>query len=366
MDTKEELIKYSEYIGVDEIGFCLAKPFYELKDILYTRDKSNYMCNLESRDYNSKIYPGLTLKDAKSFIVIVEAYDDNPPKNESDVLRGNISMAAVSEDYHKIVMSKLELLEECLHQLVDCNTMKFVDMSPFSDRAVAVRAGLGFIGKNSMLITNQYGSRVYIGYILTDYYIEPDEQKEYIGCGNCSRCVNSCPTGAIKDTKEIDCNLCISYLTQHKGTIDNKLKKKMGQQIYGCDVCQKVCPYNKVENKKLSSCIEPYPRYQDLLNISNKDFKKTYALSSAGWRGKKILQRNAIIALGNSMDKEALDILVKHLYDVRIDIRKEIIDAIINLSFIEGIELLKKMKVQEKNNDIIKLIDAGINILNKN
>lgn len=366
MDIKEKLIKYSKDIDIDGIGFCLAKPFYEIEDSLYTRDKSNYMCSLESRDYKKKVYPHLTLENAKSFIVILEAYNDNPKKQKNDSLRGNISMAAVSEDYHKIVMSKLQSLEEYLHELVNCNTMRFVDMSPFSDRAIAVRAGLGFIGKNSMLITDKYGSRVYIGYILTDYPIEPDEQHISNGCGDCSKCVDSCPIGAIKGTNEIDCNICISYLTQHKGAIDNELKKKMGIQIYGCDVCQKVCPYNQIKNKDLTSIIDPYPEYEGLLKISNKDFQGTYGLSSAGWRGKKILQRNAIIALGNSKNKKALDILAEHITDVRTDIRKEIIDAVINLSFIEGIELLEKMKAEETNSDILESIESGINRLSNN
>lgn len=365
MNIKDKLIKYSRDIEIDKIGFCLAKPFYEIEDILYNREKKGYMCDLESRDYSKKIYPDLTLKNAKSFIVILEAYNDNERKQVSDALRGNISMAAVSRDYHNIVMSKLALLEEYIHKLVNCNTMKFVDISPFSDRSIASRAKLGFIGKNSMLITNDYGSKVFIGYILTDYYIEPDENEILIECGECNKCVDACPVGAITETKEIDCNKCISYLTQYKGIIDNNLKKKMGQQIYGCDVCQKICPYNRVNNKELIACIDPYPIYDELLNISNKKFKQTYGISSAGWRGKKILQRNAIIALGNSRDKRALNILANHIYDIRIDIREEIINAIVNLSFIEGVKLLEKMKVKEQDSEIIELIERAINRLNE-
>ncbi|GMQ58914.1 tRNA epoxyqueuosine(34) reductase QueG [Vallitalea sediminicola] len=363
MDIKNNLIKYSKKIDVDEIGFCLAKPFYELEDILYNRDTSKYMCDLESKDYNKKVYPDLTLENAKSFIVILEAYNNNPIKQNDNTLRGNISMAAVSKDYHKIVTAKLKLMEEHLQGIVRCNTKIFVDISPFSDRAVARRAGLGFIGKNSMLINEKYGSRVFIGYILTDFYIEPDENEISISCGSCNNCVKSCPSGAIIGNNEIDCNLCVSYLTQQKGQINNELKEKMGQQVYGCDVCQKVCPYNKVDNKDLPNVIEPYPQYDSLLNMSNKEFKKTYGISSSGWRGKKLLQRNAIIALGNSKSKKALTILNNYLDDIRIDIRKEIIDSIVRLSFKEGLDSLEKMKAKENDSDILMLIEKGIDKL---
>lgn len=365
MDIKKDLIEYSREINVDEIGFCLAKPFYELEDILDKRNSSKYMCNLESKDYNKKIYPKLTLENAKSFIVILEAYNNNPKKQNDNTLRGNISMAAVTRDYHKIVSAKLRLLEEHLHSLVSCNTKIFVDTSPFSDRAVARRAGLGFIGKNSMLITEKYGSRVFIGYILTDYYIKPDENEISIGCGSCNNCVKSCPPGAIIGNNEIDCNICVSYLTQHKGHIDDELKIKMGQQIYGCDVCQKVCPYNNVINKDIPNVIDPYPEYDSMLNMSNKEFKKTYGISSSGWRGKKILQRNAIIALGNSKNKEALTILANNIDDVRIDIRKEIVDSIVRLSFNEGINILEKMQTKENDKDLKILIDDAIKKLSE-
>ncbi|MCT4545454.1 MAG: tRNA epoxyqueuosine(34) reductase QueG [Vallitalea sp.] len=360
MNIKEVLKNYSKEIDIDDIGFCSAKPFYEIKDILNKRDKSNYMCNLESKDYEKKIYPDLTLENAKSFIVILEAYNNNPKKTNTDSLKGNISMAAVSKDYHTIIMDKLKKLEEHLHSLAHCNTKIFVDISPFSDRAIAKRAGLGFIGKNSMLISEKFGSRVFIGYVLTDYYIKPDEVKIFNGCGSCNNCVRSCPAGAIIGNNEINCNICISYLTQHKGQIDNELKKKMGQQIYGCDVCQKVCPYNKVINKDLTNVIDPYPNINDLLSITNKEFKETYGISSSGWRGKKILQRNAIIALGNTNDKEALIILEKYIHDIRVDVRHEVIDSVVRLSFYEGIELLEKMREKEIDYNLTQEIDKAI------
>jgi epoxyqueuosine reductase len=367
VDIKNKIIDYSKETGIDSIGFCLAEPFYEIEDILSKREKSGFMCELESREYEKKIYPSLTMKDAKSFIVILESYNDISMKVNNGDIRGNISMAAVSTDYHITVMDKLKKLEEFLQSQVECKTKCYVDISPFSDRAIAKRAGLGFIGKNSMLITQNYGSKVFIGYILTDYYIEPDENTLKIDCYNCDKCVKACPTGAINNNGQIDCNRCISYLTQHRGNISDELKRKMGQQVYGCDVCQRVCPYNRVDNKESINIINPYPAYDSILGISNKEFKKTYSLTASGWRGKKLLQRNAIIGLGNSKSKRALKILEKYIYDIRDDIRKEIVIAIKTLSYIEGIELLNKMRHKESNEEIFILIDKAIEeIINSN
>ncbi|QUI23294.1 tRNA epoxyqueuosine(34) reductase QueG [Vallitalea pronyensis] len=359
---QEALIAYSQDIGVDAIGFCTAAPFFEIEDCLYHREAQGYMCDLESKDYKRKIYPQQTMKNAKSFLVILEAYDvhNKNHDHEDDKLRGHISMTAVSKDYHNILMEKLEKLAVFLKSKVPCETMAFVDISPFSDRAIACRAGLGFIGKNAMLIHKSYGSKVFIGYVLTDYALCKEDCKGTIDCGTCHKCVEACPTQAIVGDKNVNCNKCLSYLTQHKGHIAAEVKNKMGKQIYGCDVCQIVCPYNKVRNKVLEPIITPYPEHESLLSISNKVFKDTYGKTASGWRGKKILQRNSIIALGNSSNKEALHILEKIMDDPRADIRKEIIDAIWRLGFSDGISLLNKMKTCEKDITLLKDMEKAI------
>lgn len=357
---QKALIAYSRDIGVDAIGFCTSKPFFELEDRLVQREEKGYMCDLESKDYERKIYPNLTMEDSKSFIVILEAYEEYEKYTDDGKLRGHISMAAISRDYHKILMEKLEKLAGYLQDHVICRTMSFVDLSPFSDRAIACRAGLGFIGKNAMLINESYGSKVFIGYILTDYDLSAIDYKPTIDCDTCDYCIKACPTGAIKRDNNVDCTRCLSYLTQHKGHIDPLMKIKMGRQIYGCDVCQRVCPYNKVKNKTLDPIIAPFPEYRSLLGISNKAFKNSYGKTASGWRGKKILQRNSVIALGNSGEKEALSILEDMINDQRVDIREEVIDAILRLGFNEGIRLLGKMKDHEHHETLVKQIDKAI------
>lgn len=350
-ELKETLIAYSKDIHVDAIGFCSAKPFLQLEDRLIDRERKGYMCSLESRAYKEKADPTLNMPDAKSFVVILESYD-RPVEAPTETLSGHISMAAVARDYHKIVMEKLQQLADFMERQVTCKTIAYVDRSPFSDRTVATRAGLGFIGKNSMLINHQYGSKVYIGYLLTDYDFHADDRVIQTECGTCTRCMKTCPTEAIIGDSNVDCTRCLSYMTQHKGAIASEFKKKMGRQIYGCDICQLVCPYNQVLNVNHEPIIASYPSYKELLDITNRGFKETYGQTASGWRGKKLLQRNAIIGLGNSNSIEALEVLENYIHDSRDDIRLEIIDAIRRLGYVEGMSILCRMLEDEKDEDI--------------
>ncbi len=366
MTLKQKIIQYSQTLDVDVIGFCDASPFRELKKLLDERDKNGFRCELEKTDVEKMIYPEKTMPNAKSFIVIAEGYSSKE-QDKKDGLIGYISPSATTVDYHELVMNKLKSLEAFIHKQRDCQTECFVDISPFSDRAIAERAGLGYAGYNSMLISEKLGTRFFIGYILTDLEIKPDNKEFFSDCSSCNLCIKACPTGALKGGGLINANQCISYLTQSKKEIPSLLKKKMGRQLYGCDRCQEVCPKNKgLMLKPTTSIIPSQVELEDILNLSNKAFRETYARTASGWRGKKLLQRNAIIALGNSKDIRALKILKHHIEDRRPDIRKEIIDAIKRLGFTEGIELLQLMKNKEKVDDLLPKIDTAIEEMRKN
>lgn len=365
MDIQEKIINYSKKIDIDKIGFCSTKPFFELEKRLERRKAKGYMCELESTKFNRQIYPELTMDNAKSFIVILEAFSDQLELIQDNKLRCKISFSAVYEDYHTIVMNKLKKLETYIQSEFGCKTQCFVDISPFSDREIAKRAGLGWIGKSGMFITEEFGSRFFIGYILTDFEIvsndpEPLENK----CGECNRCVKACPTGAVLGTGEINSTVCVSYLTQRKTSIPHDLKDKMGQQIYGCDRCQKACPYNKnTIDKSTEPLVEHHIEFETILNLSNKEFKETFGKTSSGWRGKKLLQRNAIIALGNTKDQRSLEILEKYIFDIRKDIRSEIVHSIEKINDKKGISILNEMLNKEKEEDIRLLIEQAISNL---
>ncbi|TCT17015.1 epoxyqueuosine reductase [Natranaerovirga pectinivora] len=348
---KDKIIEYSKKVNIDMIGFCSAKPFYEYKSILEERKEKKYHVPFEEQDIDKRIYPELTLPGAKAFIVIGESYNVIP-KAYNNQLTGKISISAIGKDYHQVVMEKLDLLERYIFSLQQCQIKKFVDISPLPDRQIAKRAGLGFFGKNSMLINSQYGSHFNIGYILTDLEIEPDTVEEYKGCSKCNRCFEVCPTNAIIGDGSLNCSICVAYLTQHKGDIPNELKEKMGTQLYGCDRCQKVCPYNqKIKNKLIEPILDEAMDLKRILSLSNKEFKELFGPTSAGWRGKKTIQRNAIICLGNTEDENAIDLLEAISNDDRKDIRKEVIWALSKKKNDKAIEVLNKMLLKE--NDLV-------------
>lgn len=307
-----------------EIGITTAEPFLELRESSINEDLKGFV----EQDIQKRIYPTLTMKNAKSILVLAMPYQYRK-KQERQELTGEFSIAAVGTDYHVLLKKHLEALAQLLQQSIsNFEYQSFVDTGPLIDRALAVRAGLGWIGKNHCLHTQKFGSLIFIGYMMTNIVLE--EKKRIIGdCGSCNYCRVACPTGALSEKFEI--KKCISYLTQTKTVLPTEVMKTMGKQLYGCDVCQIVCPKNQkvlqsLEEKNTSFSLE------ELLYCSNKDFMDKIGKTAAGWRGKKILQRNAIIALGNSKNEKALPLLQNALQDKRELIQQTALKAIYNFN----------------------------------
>ena len=190
-----------------------------------------------------------------------------------------------------------------------------VDTGELIDVRVAERAGIGFVGKNGLLVTKEFGSYVYLGELITNIEFPVDAPVDY-GCGDCTRCVDFCPTNALLGNGKMNAQRCLSYQTQTKGFMPKEFRKKIGHVIYGCDICQQVCPYNKGKDFHLHPEMEPsveetHPLLKPLVTISNKEFKERFGKMAGSWRGKKPLQRNAIIALANYRDKTAVPLLLK-------------------------------------------------------
>lgn len=301
MNLKENIILFAKNNNIDKIGFCNAEPFYYLKNIIKGRMEKGYLSGFEEKDIEKRIDPKLTMANAESIIVIAENYNKSFEFKPDNKLRANLSMSAIGEDYHKIVKRKLEMLGVYIKELEENIEYKtFVDTGPLVEREVAKRAGIGWQGRNCSIITEEFGSWIFIGYMLINIKIETD--CEIIrDCAKCTKCIEACSTGALGYNYEFNAKKCISYLSQTKETIPEDLEQKMGIQLYGCDICQRVCPYNKyAEIKEIISDIDIVkPDIIELLSMSNKDFKNTYGKTAAGWRGKKVLQRNANIALKN-------------------------------------------------------------------
>jgi len=329
-ELKDAIKRAAPKLGIDEIGFASAEPFFALKDILLRHRALGRESGFEEPDLDKRVHPDRHLPGVRSIIAVAVAYPaklKDPPKSAPGAYRGIIARSAWGEDYHKVVRERLERLAAFIRGRVPGARLEImVDTGALCDRAVAERAGIGFVGKNCALITRHHGSWVHLGEMLTDIPFEPDvpvtEQ-----CGDCTLCLDACPTGALVGPGQIDAKRCISYLTQTKGFLDDEWKVKIGNRLYGCDTCQIVCPKNRGMNWTHHEELTPDPELvkpllKPILTMSNREFRDTFGKSAAAWRGKKPIQRNAIIALGHFRDESAVPDLGRLLLeDPRPEIR---------------------------------------------
>ena len=236
------------------------------------------------------------MEDGKTIISIAfpYLYDNN--------INGKVYFSNYTRgrDYHLVLIEYMKKI--CMFiEGMDAKAMYFVDSNALPERYIASLSGLGFIGKNNMLITQKYGSYVFLGEIITDLKIKQDKKLEQ-KCGNCEICLSSCPTSAIVKGKvgiNNNSNICLSYITQKKD-IEDFWFDKLDGRLFGCDTCQRVCPYNKEVKLSVIKEFKPYehmktPNLKELMDINNISFKENYKITSCGWRGKNIIRRNAII-----------------------------------------------------------------------
>ncbi|MEE3606484.1 tRNA epoxyqueuosine(34) reductase QueG [Bacillus altitudinis] len=369
---KEELIQYANEIGVDKIRFASADTFDSLKDRLILHESLGYLSGFEEPDIEKRTNPALLLPKAKSIVAIALAYPSkmkDAPRSTKDARRGIFCRASWGTDYHVVLKKKLDMLEEFLRSKhEDIRTKSMVDTGELSDRAVADRAGIGFSAKNCMIITPEFGSYVYLAEMITNVPFEPDEKIED-QCGTCNKCVDSCPTGALVNPGQLNSQRCISFLTQTKGFLPDEFRSKIGNRLYGCDTCQTVCPINKGKDFHLHPEMEPDPEIakpllKPLLTISNREFKEKYGHVSGSWRGKKPIQRNAILALAHFKDASALPDLVDLMHkDPRPVIRGTAAWAIGKIGDGQQLSELEKALERESDEEAKQEIIKGIELL---
>ncbi|WP_028781842.1 tRNA epoxyqueuosine(34) reductase QueG [Thalassobacillus devorans] len=316
---KEDVIAYSKEIGIDKIGFASVDVFGELKARLKRQEELAYQSGFEKGTVEERTEPGRLLPEAQSIISIALAYPSkmkDAPKSKKGDRRGIFCRASWGQDYHDVLRERLQKLGEFLKEkFPEVSIKSMVDTGELADRAVAERAGIGFSGKNCAIITPEFGSYVYLGEMITNIPFEPDEPVED-SCGDCNICVDACPTGALVQGGQLDANKCIAFLTQTKDFLADEYRIKIGNRLYGCDTCQTVCPKNKKKDFHLHEEFEPdpevtKPRLKPLLSISNREFKEQFGPIAGSWRGKKPIQRNAILALGHYKDETAVDDLIR-------------------------------------------------------
>ena len=257
-----------------------------------------------------------------------QAYSTELPDGDSgDASRGWISRYAWGhEDYHDAVLRRLRQVEDALRQAAEAEasaesaaeivTRSYVDTGPIVERVFAKYAGVGWIGKNTCIINQKKGSWLFLAVILTSLELEPDLPAPD-RCGTCTRCIEACPTDALIAPFQLDSNLCISYLTiEKRGEIPQELRAAMGRHVFGCDICQDVCPWNRKAPATSAPEFAPRPELVNpaldwLAEISEEEFRRTFRSSPVRRAKRSGLRRNAVIAAGNSGDCKFLPLLEK-------------------------------------------------------
>ena len=370
-ELKQELIKYSKEIGIDKLGITSADSFDELRNRLIQQQELNYQSGFEEADIEKRVRPELIFEKPQSIISIALAYPSklkDAPKSKKGERRGIFCRASWGTDYHVLLREKLQLLEAFLKEKVpSALTKSMVDTGELSDRAVAERAGIGWSGKNTSIITPEFGSYVYLGEMITNLPFEPDHPMED-QCGTCNKCVEVCPTGALVQGGQLNSQLCIAYLTQTKGFLPDEFRSKIGNRIYGCDTCQTICPKNKGIDFHFHEEMEPNPEIakpllKPLLTISNKDFKENFGPVSGSWRGKKPIQRNAILALVHFKDETAMPELISVMQDdPRPVIRGTAAWAIGKIGGDEVSSVLQAALEKEKDEEVLVEIEKALQV----
>ncbi|WP_054958617.1 tRNA epoxyqueuosine(34) reductase QueG [Paenibacillus dakarensis] len=313
-ELKAELKQAAPSLGIDDIGFASADPFVSLKSILQQHRDLGYESGFEESDLDKRVTPALPGANPASIIAIAVAYPSkmsNPPKSVPGKYRGIMARSAWGQDYHHALRDAMSRLEAFIRERVpDAVLDSMVDTGALVDRAVSQRAGIGFSGKNCSIISPKYGSWIYLGEMVTNIPFPPDSPVTE-DCGECTKCIDACPTDALVGPGQLNAQRCVSYLTQTKGLLDEELMRKIGNRLYGCDTCQIVCPKNKGLNWTHHEELQPDPEKAKplllpILDMSNREFKETFGDTAAAWRGRKPIQRNAVIALGNFKDASAV------------------------------------------------------------
>ncbi len=263
--------------------------------------------------------PTHVLKGAKSVICLAVPYATVPPRRTH--LQGRVSNYAWSSDYHRHIRTMLTELAAILDDAAgEPVTAIACDTKPIAERAFAASAGLGWIGKHTSLISPKLGSFVFLGEIVTSIELPPDEPLRKT-CGSCTRCVTACPTQALRGDYTIDATRCIADLTQRTDPIPREMRTLIGDWVWGCDLCQDVCPPTVLAGASGSDGFAPLdesagaPSLVSLLSLRSGEFKRRYAQTAMGWRGAAVLRRNAAIGLGNALDRSTVPALGKTLND---------------------------------------------------
>lgn len=320
-DLSQLLKQRGAELGFDLIGIAPAARPDTLSHLHRWLDDGHHgEMEYMSRRKAAYDHPAGALVGVKS--IIMAALNYGPPVDRGDRIGRIAAYAQGSADYHDVLRNKLQQLADWLHQAVpSCRTRIAVDTAPLLERDLAQQAGLGWFGKNTMLINKHRGSYFFLGAVLTDCELTPDPPHTASHCGTCTRCLEACPTDAFPEPHVLDATRCISYLTieLRNSPVPEDLRSGLGEWLFGCDICQEVCPWNRKASAPREPDFAPHPEFlpdaRELVTLSETEFETRQGHTPLSRPGRVGMARNAALVLANSGDAAHVPLLIPLLRD---------------------------------------------------
>ena len=368
--TRRLLQEKASSLGFDLFG-VVSVSRSETIEIYRSWLKKGYAGSMEYLERHSELKedPRNLLPEALSLVALGCNYNTgNPSPKTQDPSKARISRYAWGDDYHEIIHTKLKSLENylCNELNVAKHIRSFVDSGPVLERELAQRAGLGWFGKHSNLINVEKGSWFFLSEMLVDVELKTDAPFTRVDCGTCTSCIEACPTDAIIADRTIDARLCISYLTiENKGEINTELRPKLGNHIFGCDICQDVCPWNKNAPESIEKGFKPRTEnaatdLAELMKLDNSAFSKRFLKSPIKRAKRKGFLRNVAVALGNWAHEDAIPALGIGLNDIEPLVRSHSAWALGRINNEMARNELKSAMLIEKNPKVLREIETAL------
>ena len=319
MDLSEKIKTKAKEIGFSKVGITGTEPISAEFQRRYaewlSKGYNARMLYLE-RGIEERLEPSRTLEGAKSIISLAVSYYPGWIERVEDKNTSRISRYALGYDYHKVISDKLRLLLNFIINEIkgEVKGVIYCDAGPVMEKVIAERAGLGWVGKNTLLITREFGSWVFLGEIILDVEIKEDNPGENL-CSDCNLCIESCPTGAIIAPGIINASRCLSYFTtENRGEIPVELRDALGNRVFGCDSCQEICPFNKNVPETDEPLFKPKEELvsislERLFRLVCEDFNKSFRNSAIKRVKRGGLLQSIIVAMGNSENRKFLPLL---------------------------------------------------------
>jgi epoxyqueuosine reductase len=301
--TTAELERLAVEVGIDVVGAAAAEPYAETEDHIQERRARGLFADMRFTMARPEVscHPETLLPGARTVISAALCYYAEEPERKPG--EGRLPRYTWSDAYADL-REKLDVLGARLGG----EYRVLVDENDHVDREGAARAGVGFYGKNTMLITRRHGSWVVLGTLVTNVEVERSQPLE-LDCGSCTLCIEACPTGALDEPGVLDSTRCLSYWTQAPGPIPEEYRAELGAQVYGCDICQDVCPWNRgIEKRRtgepLPERAEPHVSLVEWLELGDDELRARYDRLYFPRKDPRYLRRNALVSLGNTGEPE--------------------------------------------------------------